>query len=483
LAMPFFLLARDEDDQLRLLTSTVSPSRQDALAVLSKLTADPGFDAWDAEVLLVDVDSGLPVLLVRPNENVAEVDSAVTAASEAPEPEAVESPSEVTFVWPAPDHVAPHSEPEAVVLPASEISAEEAEAFASYVSLADDDGPVEPESDEPLADEGAVEAPVDLPVPAFARELEDEPQSLQADAEPNPSAEDAAERHGADAALVGLGVVAVALGAGALGAEPEEAPAPKPEPEVEIQWQPEPEPESGPELEPEPEPAPEPESETYAAVDEAAAEPWVASEAPDPLPEEQSAPDLSANELRDALARTTAAMELEVASETGVDVEVPQLPYEEPPIDRWPWEAAAPAVVAVAVPFGATVISEDRAGIEESVGEPEASTAGAEVPEDESAEAPPSASAFLDDLEPLPTVSDYAVAQTQPEPEVAGAVGDPAPAETAVVETIPETVPEAPAASEPASMDSYVCDDCVYVGTCPNKDQRLPKDCGSFQWK
>ena len=33
------------------------------------------------------------------------------------------------------------------------------------------------------------------------------------------------------------------------------------------------------------------------------------------------------------------------------------------------------------------------------------------------------------------------------------------------------------------SMESYVCDDCVYVGTCPNKDQRLPKDCGSFQWK
>ena len=32
-------------------------------------------------------------------------------------------------------------------------------------------------------------------------------------------------------------------------------------------------------------------------------------------------------------------------------------------------------------------------------------------------------------------------------------------------------------------MDEYVCEDCVYVETCPNKDQRLPKDCVSFQWK
>jgi hypothetical protein len=27
------------------------------------------------------------------------------------------------------------------------------------------------------------------------------------------------------------------------------------------------------------------------------------------------------------------------------------------------------------------------------------------------------------------------------------------------------------------------CEDCVYVATCPNKDQRDPATCGSFQWK
>jgi hypothetical protein len=32
-------------------------------------------------------------------------------------------------------------------------------------------------------------------------------------------------------------------------------------------------------------------------------------------------------------------------------------------------------------------------------------------------------------------------------------------------------------------LEEYVCADCAYVETCPNKDQRLPKDCGSFQWR
>jgi len=55
---------------------------------------------------------------------------------------------------------------------------------------------------------------------------------------------------------------------------------------------------------------------------------------------------------------------------------------------------------------------------------------------------------------------------------------------------VTEPVEEAgPTVSEPVDetasspMDDYVCEDCVYVETCPNKDQRLPKDCVSFQWK
>lgn len=60
------------------------------------------------------------------------------------------------------------------------------------------------------------------------------------------------------------------------------------------------------------------------------------------------------------------------------------------------------------------------------------------------------------------------------------------------VTTVPETVPaEEPPAPEPQPQrdlsqmnpSEYVCEDCVYVETCPNKGQRAPKDCVSFQWK
>lgn len=33
------------------------------------------------------------------------------------------------------------------------------------------------------------------------------------------------------------------------------------------------------------------------------------------------------------------------------------------------------------------------------------------------------------------------------------------------------------------NMQQYTCADCVYVSTCPNRDQKAPTECGSFQWK
>ena len=41
-------------------------SRQEALAELGRITADPAFDRWDDAVMLVDLSEGTPVLLVRP---------------------------------------------------------------------------------------------------------------------------------------------------------------------------------------------------------------------------------------------------------------------------------------------------------------------------------------------------------------------------------------------------------------------------------
>ena len=49
----------------------------------------------------------------------------------------------------------------------------------------------------------------------------------------------------------------------------------------------------------------------------------------------------------------------------------------------------------------------------------------------------------------------------------------------------PAAAPAQFVADEPEvpPLSSYTCEDCVYVETCPNRDQRLPKDCVSFQWK
>ena len=64
--MGFFLLVRSAEGTLRLLSEQTFESRQDALAELSRITADPTFDAWDDEVILLDADAGTPVLLLRP---------------------------------------------------------------------------------------------------------------------------------------------------------------------------------------------------------------------------------------------------------------------------------------------------------------------------------------------------------------------------------------------------------------------------------
>jgi hypothetical protein len=59
----------------------------------------------------------------------------------------------------------------------------------------------------------------------------------------------------------------------------------------------------------------------------------------------------------------------------------------------------------------------------------------------------------------------------------------PAPETPAPAESLPPT-PTAPAQDLSSSpVKEFTCDDCIYVDTCPNKDQRAPQDCGSFQWR
>ncbi len=64
--MAFFVVARTSDGNLQLVSSETFPSRQAAMSALSEMTREPDFAHWDAELLVVDLDSAVPVLLVRP---------------------------------------------------------------------------------------------------------------------------------------------------------------------------------------------------------------------------------------------------------------------------------------------------------------------------------------------------------------------------------------------------------------------------------
>lgn len=64
--MSFFLLARTEDGKLVLLSDEAFPTARKAQAHLSQLSSDPGFLHFDDEVVVMDLDKGTPILLVRP---------------------------------------------------------------------------------------------------------------------------------------------------------------------------------------------------------------------------------------------------------------------------------------------------------------------------------------------------------------------------------------------------------------------------------
>lgn len=103
--MSFILLRRTTDGEIHLLSNSSWSGRGDAMAELSRITAAPTFDRWDDEVLLVDVDSGTPILMVRPAapeavadepgpvSEIAATDTALADADDG-EPQDVDSPAE-----------------------------------------------------------------------------------------------------------------------------------------------------------------------------------------------------------------------------------------------------------------------------------------------------------------------------------------------------------------------------------------------------
>ncbi|GAB4274525.1 MAG: hypothetical protein Kow0056_02960 [Coriobacteriia bacterium] len=103
-------------------------------------------------------------------------------------------------------------------------------------------------------------------------------------------------------------------------------------------------------------------------------------------------------------------------------------------------------------------------------------------------EEPPAAPAADVAEEASPTRSwPWQVLREEPEPDTAQEEEPEAavatePADEAPVAEPPHEPPPAYAPGE-IDIDSYTCDDCVYEATCPQKGDKAPATCGSFQWK
>jgi hypothetical protein len=370
--MAFFLIGRGADDALQLLSANSFESRQDAMAELSRITSDSEFSHWDLEVFVVDLDAGVPVLLVRPRS-----EGNADAASVAEEAEVVASDDSVAAVSeevaPPPDETE-DTAPEEVC---EETSTDLREALQRTAEQMSAEGIIPPPSaglsPEPEASEG--ESADDA---VSAAEPSDEPDAEELEAE---------------------------------------------EPEA---------PEAGPPSEEE-------------TAEEPADQPAEGIQSDEPL----------------------------VVADQG---------SEEP---SWPWDAAptAPAAEPGVSPEIATVYEGlERMDEQEVVAPPGAPDADAQSV----------GSDFILDLEAIqpvamqPRGTDAASPPAQPAeaPTAAQPVEAP-PAEPPVEAPPAEESHEAPSGNTdfPSSMTEYTCEDCVYVETCPNRDQREPKDCGSFQWK
>lgn len=413
--MAFFLIGRGPEDDLRSLSDRLFATRQDAMAELSRLSSDPSFDQWDAEVFVMDLDAGVPVLLVRPQgtEPVAE--------SVSPEPAATEEAAAQAWEADLPVVIADQTGAEETV--AEEVAELPAKAEPAEVPEAAEETP------ELAAD--ATEETV-APVEAEA-ETEETPAPVETESETDDLREALLRTTEHMTAEGVIPLESVGLGANV-----------------------------------EAEPSAQTEEATAFAAD---------VEVPDAveLAEEPEIPE----GLEDTEEVETAQPTSEEGAETQADT-----------VSEWPWNAPAEPrqeEEGAVSPDIATVyeaLEEPHEAIEEpAAAEPEASTEALVEPVTEARESMSSAaegadedSDFILDLDAIEPVALEA-------DEAAGAEEAPSPAAepTSAADEAEDEVAVEAAYSSP--LTDYTCEDCVYVETCPNRDQRAPKDCGSFQWK
>ena len=363
--MAFFLIGRGAHDDVRLLSGSLFATRQDAMAELSRLSAQPGYDAWDDEVFVADLDAGVPVLLCRPQ---AEVAAEVPAAEVQP---ADESEPAVSLV----------AEPMSTgVLPTGA-----------------------PETKPPTSDAVATEAAGSVP------------EAMTAAAAEQSDLREALLRTTQHMASEGLEPPA---SAGLTPAPTEEATT----------------------------------EESLTPLEGAGG-----AETPDEV-----APSASAA--------------ADLPSDNEGEVETPAWPWSDVDVARVADEAHPTAEVP-----DAEATAEPREEQVTAAGPGWSAPEPSDLPDEETAPE----SDFILDLEEIRPV--------QLESHEAALKAEAEATQATTLEAAPPA-PEAPAAADTASqpdtspsttslLTEYTCDDCVYVGTCPNRDQRLPKDCGSFQWR
>jgi len=427
--MGFFLLGRGRTaGELRLISTEVFPGRSEAIEALTRLSGEPDFGHGDAEVFVLDLDAGMPVVLVAPAapkvvaEPVAEEPPVVTeTAPEEPLQDAAQSEALVDAdagVWEAPVE------------------------------------PIEPAVVEAMEAEAQIEAEAEMEAEAAPVE----------DVEPaEPVAEEASDLAGAlkraAGALESEGIVAPeSIGPAekveaATGADDIESVLDQP-------WLAE----TG---------VPEAtDTGLRSALDlEQEFEPVVA-----PMAEFTTAPGPS-DEPKPVIAP---AAESDAAPEPEAELEPAQT---DAPDASWPWDTAGSS--ASEEPAAAEAPSEDTAAQDADL---------ASIPEP--------VAAFVPDPfeEPAPDPGDYLKVQIGDDSSAMG--------RTVVMGAYAEetdTGGEAPSVAEgdteidsmladlgrvgdtPGSPGSdladLTCDDCVYVNTCPNKEELDPSKCGNFQWR
>jgi hypothetical protein len=464
--MSFFLIGLGPDDDLRLLSPKPLESRQAAMAELSRLSADPAFDHWDADVTVMDLNTGAPVLLVRPAAAALPIEPEPVAQTGDADAWEADLPSGETVVVPA-----------IALVEVEESLADASDAIPEVV---------------PDAVPDAIEAPFwEPPSVALIEPVGDAAiaEAIVADAE-EPTAD----------------VEAFTVAAVPDEVELVDEPTALPEPIVEI----------APEALAEPLdelPPLDDNDELRAAImrttEHMAAEGVVA---PESIGAEIVALESIESDEAQVVPEDVPAVEIAVAAETAsatdrvLDLEEPEPVTAAPSF--WPWNRSsqvdepesgvAPEVAGVYDALDSSLEAGAESDVEAVLRRPVVapqSDQASDVPEAASprepmsnipeadAEAPTAESDFILDLDSV---------ESQPEAVAASGAsteGAAVAAESPVVDEEPALAEAQAPAAEPLTrpdvspLEDFTCDDCVYTDTCPNRDQRLPKDCGSFQWR